>query len=137
MPWPRGQEQRGTDELVELAVGRIGAQGDGIAEHEASWFFYPLRWRVIASALGSAPAAAEDARARSSRGSLPGLGTPRPRAGISAIAAAALCSISIQLPIGQPSSARSLVRSNGSVSIRAWCSHCGSSLLRGGAPGLG
>jgi 23S rRNA (uracil1939-C5)-methyltransferase len=42
MPWPRGQNQRGTDELVELAVERIGAHGDGIAEHDGELVFLPF-----------------------------------------------------------------------------------------------
>jgi len=42
MPRSRGGNQRETDEFVELAVERLGAQGDGIARHKGEPIFLPF-----------------------------------------------------------------------------------------------
>src|SRR5215831_10701499 len=42
MPRSRGGNQRDTDEVVELAVERLGALGDGIARHKGEPIFLPF-----------------------------------------------------------------------------------------------
>jgi 23S rRNA (uracil1939-C5)-methyltransferase len=42
MPRSRVRNQRGTNELVELLVERLGAQGDGVAQHRGGPVFLPF-----------------------------------------------------------------------------------------------
>src|SRR6516165_11386440 len=91
--------RRASDRLVALAVERIGARGDGIAEHEGEPVFLPF------TVPGDRVRARLGARRGGGREGWAvewldfGRGTPIRRARISAAAAAARYSISIRLPI--------------------------------------
>jgi hypothetical protein len=124
-------------ELVELVVDRLGARGDGVAEHEGAPVFLPYAapGDRVRARLGAPRAGGREGRVVELIASGPG--APIPPADISAVAAAARCSISIPPFIGRRSSAGCAPRSNGSGLIPIWCSRCGSYRWCGGGRGSG
>ena len=82
-------------DFVALVVKRLGAWGDGIADHDGEHVFLPFTAPGNGFGRGSASAAAAGGKAGSSNGSPPGPGAASPPADISASAAAARCSISM------------------------------------------
>jgi 23S rRNA (uracil1939-C5)-methyltransferase len=52
-----GRPEAHREEIVELAIERIGARGDGVAQYRGEPVFVPFTVPAIASALGSGRAA--------------------------------------------------------------------------------
>jgi len=52
-----GRPEAHSEEFVELAIERIGARGDGVAQYRGEPVFVPFTVPAIASALGSGRAA--------------------------------------------------------------------------------
>jgi hypothetical protein len=87
-----GRPEAHSEEIVELAIERIGARGDGVAQYRGEPVFVPFTVPAIASALGLGHAAMAGRRASPSTGSPRARGVPLDAAVISEPAVVVRCS---------------------------------------------